>query len=343
MIQAKVLSLGIGVKYLVSDRAKALVSMGNKTYLDVFSMPDLFHFVQDIGKSIGCHIARRTEQAREALASAKEDTKASLTAHYEYLADLCKSYRQQIEQINKSVHPFDEDNKWTQQAVVEKNLTVCFSTIGGLADSIGLDVAVEKASKVLSQISPISEGVQQWINQTKAKLDRWVAAGILSHSERIWLEQYALPCQYWKKQYHKIQARLKNRDLRQYYKDRWEQAMLNVECTQTDISESRKEELWKMAYRLAISFQRASSQVEGRNGYLSFVNHAQKGISEQRLKVLTVIHNYDIRRSDGTTPAQRLFDKEFPDLFEFLCQNVTGFKEPRKRKHKSLNISSVRR
>lgn len=337
------LSLGIQVKYLVSDRAKALVSMGNTTYLDVFSMPDLFHFAQDIGKGIGCHIARRTEQAREAMTSAKEDVKASLTAHYEHLADLCKSYRQQIEAINKSVHPFGEDNKWTQQAVVEKNLIACFSTIGKLAETIEIDIAVEKASKILSQINPIAEGIQQWINQTKAKLDGWTAAGILGHSERIWLEQYALPCQYWEKQYHKTQARLKNKELRQYYKDRWEQAMLNVESAQTDISDSRKEELWKMAYRIAISFQRASSQVEGRNGYLSFVNHAQKGFSKQRLKVLTVIHNYDIRRSDGTTPAQRLFDKEFPDLFEFLCQTVTDFKEPRKRKHKSLNNRFVRR
>jgi len=337
------LSLGVQVKYLVSDRAKALVSMGNPTYLDVFSMPDLFHFAQDLGKSVGCHIARKTEQAGKALESAKEDVKVVLTERYEQLADLCKSYRQQIQDINKSVHPFNEDNKWTEQAVVEKKLLCCFTKIGQLAKTIELDIKVEKATKILLQITPIAEGVQQWINQTKAKLDQWLVDGMLSLDERKWLEQYALPCQYWEKQYHKTQAKLKNKDLRQYYKNRWEQAMQSCREIQTDISDSRKEELWKMAYRLAISFQRASSQVEGRNGYLAFVNHAQKGISQQRLKALTVIHNYDIRRNDGTTPAQRLFDKEFPDLFEFLCQNVTGFKEPRKREPKSLNNSFVRR
>jgi len=47
---------------------------------------------------------------------------------------------------------------------------------------------------------------------------------------------------------------------------------------QERIDDNRKEELWKMAHRLAESFQRASSQVEGRNGYLSYINHANRGI-----------------------------------------------------------------
>ena len=37
----------------VSDRASALIKLGGKKYLDVSSMPDLFHFLQDFGKSIG--------------------------------------------------------------------------------------------------------------------------------------------------------------------------------------------------------------------------------------------------------------------------------------------------
>ncbi len=57
-----------------------------------------------------------------------------------------------------------------------------------------------------------------------------------------------------------------------------------------------------------------------------------RGFPKNRLQVLTVIHNYDVRRKDGKTPAQRLFQKEFPDLFEFICLNVAGFKEPRRRK-----------
>jgi hypothetical protein len=97
------------------------------------------------------------------------------------------------------------------------------------------------------------------------------------------------------------------------------------------ISLQRQDDLSKRAYQMAGSFQRSSSQVEGRNGYLAFMNHGQKGIPKEKMKALTVIHNFDTKRNDGSTPAKRLFRRKFPDVFEFLCQNVTGFKEPRKK------------
>jgi hypothetical protein len=73
---------------------------------------------------------------------------------------------------------------------------------------------------------------------------------------------------------------------------------------------------------MCAKFQRTSSAVEGRNGYLSRLHHASRGFSEQSLKVLTIIHNFDLQRADGTTAAQRLFDRQFPDLFEWAGQNM---------------------
>jgi len=35
-----------------------------------------------------------------------------------------------------------------------------------------------------------------------------------------------------------------------------------------------------------------------------------QGLSQRRL-VLTVIHNFDLKRSDGSTAAQRLFGRQF--------------------------------
>lgn len=345
MIQTKVLDLGISVKGIVSDRAKALVSLGNTEHLEVVSMPDLFHFLQDMGRLVGCQIGRQKAQALKAIESAKEGCKAALVETYEQLAKLQSAYRQQIMTINKSIHPFDENNQWAAAEQVEKNLLVCFSQIGQLEQSIDIEIDIQTADKILAQINPISKGVQQWIDRTKAKLEQWVANGMLSEIERKWIASYALPATYWEIQCRKTQAKARNQDLRTYYKNRTTQARQSriAEDIQDLITDDRKEALWKMAHRIAESFQRASSQVEGRNGYLSFVNHANRGIPMQRLKVLTVIHNYDIRRVDGTTPAQRFFDKEFPDIFEFLCQNVTGFKEPRTKKHKSLINSYVQR
>jgi Family of unknown function (DUF6399) len=47
-----------------------------------------------------------------------------------------------------------------------------------------------------------------------------------------------------------------------------------------------------------------------------------KSLTEQSLKVLTIIHNFDLTREDDTTAAQRLFDKQFPDLFEWVVLNM---------------------
>jgi len=42
-------------------------------------------------------------------------------------------------------------------------------------------------------------------------------------------------------------------------------------------------------------FHRASSAVEGRNGYLSFRHHVARGFQVKHLQVLTVIHNFDVQ------------------------------------------------
>jgi len=70
---------------------------------------------------------------------------------------------------------------------------------------------------------------------------------------------------------------------------------------------------------MCAKFQRTSSAVEGRNGYLSRLHHF---LTEQTLKVLTVIHNFDLKRDDDTTAAQRLFGKPFPNLFDWVVLNM---------------------
>lgn len=54
-------------------------------------------------------------------------------------------------------------------------------------------------------------------------------------------------------------------------------------------------------------FQRTSSAVEGRNGYLSQIHHNRRGLSPLRLRVMTGLHNFHLQRSDGTMAAQCLF------------------------------------
>src|SRR3989454_4778438 len=68
-------TLGIGVSYLVSDRAKALVKLA-QTGLDCLSIPDLFHLGHDLAKGYSLAIFSRLRQAQQALAQARQRLEA---------------------------------------------------------------------------------------------------------------------------------------------------------------------------------------------------------------------------------------------------------------------------
>jgi len=64
------------------------------------------------------------------------------------------------------------------------------------------------------------------------------------------------------------------------------------------------------------------------------MNHTQRGFDKQRLDVLTVIHNFDIRSYDNHTTAERLFGKDINDIsiFDFLMENISELPYSRNRK-----------
>ena len=78
-------------------------------------------------------------------------------------------------------------------------------------------------------------------------------------------------------------------------------------------------------------FQRTSSAVEGRNGYLSQMHHNHRGLPSKPDKAWTALHNFDCRAADGTTPASRFFRRTFPDLFETVLSKIEDLPRPRKR------------
>ena len=62
--------------------------------------------------------------------------------------------------------------------------------------------------------------------------------------------------------------------------------------------------------------------MEGRNGHLALKHHALHRLSLRKLGVLTVLHNYLIRRADGTTAAERFYGLSRQSV------NVHGSDEP---------------
>jgi RNA-directed DNA polymerase len=103
---------------------------------------------------------------------------------------------------------------------------------------------------------------------------------------------------------------------------------------------SDKEQLQVHAMQCAEVFQRSSSCVEGRNGQLSLRHHAHRSLSDRRLEVLTIIHNYGIIARDGTTPAERFFEQKQKCLFNYLLNGLAWPLRPRKAWTKLARIKS---
>lgn len=70
------------------------------------------------------------------------------------------------------------------------------------------------------------------------------------------------------------------------------------------LDDAQKAQLEQVAHECANLFQRSSSCVEGRNGYLALWHHNLHALSARRLQALTVMHNYYTRRPDAITPAR---------------------------------------
>lgn len=98
-------------------------------------------------------------------------------------------------------------------------------------------------------------------------------------------------------------------------------------------SDEFKNEWMKQGKELAETFQRSSSCVEGRNGVLSLNHHRFHRLNEKTLKALTIVHNFDARRSDGTTAAERFFEAKHENLFDFLAANVRIPCKPQQQNH----------
>ena len=77
------------------------------------------------------------------------------------------------------------------------------------------------------------------------------------------------------------------------------------------------------AAKLAAVFQRSSSNVEGRNGYLALCNHALRGLDSPRKRAcLTAVHNFLLTRPDGTTAAERFFGQKPHSMFTAILVSV---------------------
>lgn len=377
-------SFGLKIKQLVSDRASTLLQLSKSEYLNVPSMPDLFHFNQLLARKAGVINGKAWKQTLTAYLEIKK-TQAYYSKRqpleYRYLwQNNCRSYYQKsIQNIHRVVHPFmekieDGQAPWKSSDTIEKEIKQSIRTIDKqLIISKALKkhgeknieelykvkqdlqndgLQVETIEQLHNQIPDILKGVEHWQEWTRQRIENFLSQcyetelfpQLEKQKIRNYLLQIILPMMYWQNILSRTPCKSKNKDLRIHYQKLIEQTTQRwrVHKITRQLTQEQQLVCQRWAERIARSFQRASSQVEGRNGYLAFVHKTHRGLPEQRLKVLTVVHNFDIRGVDNKTPAERLFQKEFPNIFEFVLDNVTSFSQPRQRKSKPLKTLSVR-
>ena len=347
--------LGITLRYVVSDRAKALVKLALAGF-DCPSIPDVFHALRDLAKVLGVsfhlQLARveekrlKAHQTLKGLQAKGKDTHVQqrLIAHLdERIARLRTdqaSAQARLREASYAVHPFTLTDSARQQAPqVDAALRQALAALTALHARHTARDNAKAVAKFTRQIPGLAALVDVWWSGVEQSLPPDTVDAEL----RDWLLTRLSPAVYWQAQVGKTKTPALKNAYQQAFKHA-RQALHEHPISATLTAEAfARWQAW--ATDQVAQFQRASSPVEGRNGYLAQLNHCARGTPARRLKVLTIIHNFDLQRADGTTAAERLFGTPFPDLFDWVMERMGALPVPRKARTPSapklLNLQSV--
>jgi hypothetical protein len=346
-------TLGTRVLYLVSDRAKPLIKLG-KTGLGCLSVPDLFHLIRELVKGYGSTICLRLRQARQNLNVARErlehsrdrDPKDDASLHAEVVVEGCQAeverwegirhtYRGHLMRLSLIVHPWrTEDSTPQSSKEVQQQLEAEIEAMETFMGTTGLPVKKQLLEKVRKQLADVSALVDLWWQEVHDSAQSQV---ILTPMWRQWIDTVLLPLMYWQGQVSRTREPRRKAELLKALQasQRAFEAHALTQYLPPKLTEDWKQ--WAMEHVRA--FQRASSAVEGRNGYLSQMQHNHRGLPKRRYQVWSALYNFDCHASDGSTPASRFFRHSFPDLFETVLAHIDELPRPRERRQsKTLTV-----
>ncbi len=332
-------SLTVQVRYVVSDRAKALIKLA-VDHFGCRSIADLFHALHEIAKGFSFSIQNPLNQAQKKLTKANEalmglapqsepwqqqnEQKQQLAQEVEKWQKVQEQYQGLMQQFSLRVHPFAvADNAPQSAASVEQHLKKTVADLEELAQTNQLSQADKHLKPVKNQLTDLSSLMDVWWD--------WVEHAVVDQTpnflEQLWLKEILLPKIYWERQLQRCRS-AKQRPIYQAALSQAQQKLDDHPLTPL-CHPVQWQQYNQWAETLVARFQRTSSPVEGRNGYLSQIHQAGRGLSQTRLQVLRVLHNFELKRADGTTAAERFFGMEFPDLFEWLLPQMGDLPLPR--------------
>jgi len=351
LVKARLKTFGVEVSYLVSDRAKALIKLA-ETGLDCLSIPDVFHLSHELAKGYTLAIFSRLRHAQQALTQAGQRLATLQASHpgsdqaqqAQALVEVREAevtrwqavrnaYRTHLGNLSLTVHPWrlvDSTRQTSQE--VERQLQAEIAALATLIDTQGLPVKTSALDKIRKQLPGVSALVDFWWQTVWRDVEHMALPSRWKH----WVDELLLPLMYWQEQLLHTRCPRQRGKIAltlQAIQDTFERHPCTHRLTPKVLA------AWKAwAAEHARAFQRASSAVEGRNGYLSQMQHNHRGLPKRRYQVWTVLHNFDCRAPDGTTPAARFFRRGFPDLFESVLSQIEDLPWPRQR-HQALTVS----
>lgn len=352
-VTTRLKTLGTRVLYLVSDRAKPLIKLG-KTGLGCLSVPDLFHFIHELVKGYGPTICLRLRQARQALKAARErleqcradDPKSESSLQAQGVLSACQSelerwqaihqtYRSHLMRLSLIVHPWRlEDSRPQSSGQVSNLLEAEITALESFMETTELPVKKQMLEKVRKQLPDVSALMDLWWQEV---YDSAQSQMKLTPMWRDWMATVLLPFIYWQVQVARTREPRRKAELCKALQTSQEvfEAHSLTQYLAPDLLEGWKQ--WAMEHVRA--FQRASSAVEGRNGYLSQMQHNHRGLPKRRYQVWSALYNFDCHASDGSTPASRFFRHRFADLFETVLEQIDELPRPRERRQaKTLTV-----
>jgi hypothetical protein len=352
-----------------SDEAKGLLRHVERD-LGAHHSPDVFHVQHDVSKATALPLARALAQAEQAAEQARDEVAAqraardahrrawprpigrppafaerihaALTAQADADAQLEQAAQDQqqarecVRELADAYHPYDLDTGQTQSPErVGERLTACWQQLDALADAIALpERARERIAKAERLTTQLLATLAFFFATIEAKVE---ALGLAPEIETL-VHQQLIPAIYLER----VAARSTRAERRHDLHHRSQQLLEPLRHPDSPLQRldaDRRDEIETLAGECADLFQRSSSCVEGRNGQLALHHHGKHRLSDRKLAALTAMHNYFIRRPDGTSAAERFFGQPPTPMFEHLLSTLDPPPRPARKRPRPPRVA----
>lgn len=355
---------GLSVEVIqgTSDAAKAL-----RRHVEVDQhaqhSPDLFHVQHDVSKATSLHLARQVRQCAAAVDRARARWEAERAAEQAYaqqwprpcgrppafaariqaaLNDLIQAEadhaqaqarqteaRDLVRTLGTLYHPYELEHGQVQPVEqLASRLADVWTRLRAITEAADLPTrAREQLAKAERMTTPLLATLAFFFATIQATIDALALPPALEQA----LFVHLIPALYLERAAARSPRAAVRRRLRAL------STQLLAPLRQPDhplqaLPSAERQRLEQMAGDCADLFQRSSSCVEGRNGQLALHHHGRHRLSDRKLAALTAVHNFYLRRPDGTTAAQRLFGRAHEALFAQVLTRMPPPPRPARRR-----------